>query len=81
MYQWLSEVVENNSIVITANRRLARVLKSSYDKEQLAHGHKAWPSANIRFLNDWLISNINNTADFSPVVISNYASNNNQKSN
>jgi len=74
MYQWLSEAVENNSIVITANRRLARALKSTYNKEQLAHGHKAWLSPNIRFLNEWLISKINNTADSSPIVIGSYAS-------
>jgi len=74
MYQWLSEAVENNSIIITANRRLARILKSAYDKEQLVHGHKVWLSPNIQFLNDWLISNINNTANLSPIIIGSYAS-------
>ncbi|MEE8343870.1 MAG: PD-(D/E)XK nuclease family protein [Woeseiaceae bacterium] len=74
MYQWLSEAVENNSIVITASRRLARVLNSEYGKEQLALGNKAWLSPNIRFLDDWLTSTVNAVADSLPIVLAGHAS-------
>ncbi|MEE8538250.1 MAG: hypothetical protein V3S54_00435, partial [Woeseiaceae bacterium] len=74
MYQWLSEAVENNSIVITASRRLARVLNSEYGKEQLALGNKAWLSPNIRFLDDWLTSTVNAAADSLPIVLAGHAS-------
>jgi exodeoxyribonuclease-5 len=74
MYQWLSEAVENNSIVITASRRLARVLNSEYGKEQLALGNKAWLSPNIRFLDDWLTSTVNAAADSLPIVLASHAS-------
>ena len=74
MYQWLSEAVENNSIVITASRRLARVLHSEYGKEQLALGNKAWLSPNIRFLDDWLTSTVNAAADSLPIVLASHAS-------
>ncbi len=73
MYQWLSEAVENNSIVITASRRLARVLNSEYGKEQLALGNKAWLSPNIRFLDDWLTSTVNAAADSLPFVLAGHA--------
>jgi hypothetical protein len=74
MYQWLSEAVENNSIVITASRRLARVLHSEYGKERLALGDKAWLSPNIRFLDDWLASTVNAAADSLPIVLAGHAS-------
>jgi probable DNA repair protein len=74
MYQWLSEAVENNSIVITASRRLARILNSEYGEEQLTLGNKAWLSPNIRFLDDWLASTVNAAADALPIVLARHAS-------
>ena len=74
MYQWLSEAVENHSIVITASRRLARVLHSEYGKEQLGLGNKAWLSPEIRFLHDWLTSTIIAATDSLPIVLASHAS-------
>jgi probable DNA repair protein len=74
MYQWLSEAAENNSVVITASRRLARVLNTEFGKQQLARGHKAWLSPNIKFLDDWLSSIVNSTPDSLPIVLNGHAS-------
>lgn len=74
MYQWLTEPACNNSTIITASRRLARVLKSEFGKRQLALGHKAWLSPDIRYLDDWLATIVNTTADALPIVLNSYAS-------
>ena len=74
MYQWLSEAIANDSLVITASRRLARVLKSEYDKQQIALGREAWRSPNIRYLDDWLSSIVNSTPDKLPTILNAHAS-------
>jgi probable DNA repair protein len=74
MYQWLTEAAENNSTIITASRRLARVLNSEFDKQRLALGHKAWLSPEIRFLDEWLASIVNTTAEALPILLNNHAS-------
>lgn len=70
----LQEAAENKGIIITASRRLARALRSDYGQQQLARGHKAWLSPNIRYLDDWLASILNTTVGTLPVVLSSYAS-------
>ncbi len=74
MYQWLSEAIDNDSLVITASRRLTRVLNSEYGKQQIALSHKAWRSPNIKFLDDWLSSIVNSTPDTLPIILYGYAS-------
>ncbi len=74
MYQWLTEAAEKNSIVITASRRLARVLNAEFGKQQLARGHKAWLSPNIRILDDWLSSIVNSAPDTLPIMLNGHAS-------
>lgn len=74
MYQWLSEAVENDSIVITASRRLARHLNAEHGKAQLASGNTAWRSPPIQFLDDWLSSCINAAADDLPIILSGHSS-------
>ncbi len=74
MYQWLTEAIDNDSLVITASRRLTRVLTSEYGKQQIALGHKAWHSPNIRFLDDWLSSIVNSTPDTMPIILNGHAS-------
>jgi len=74
MYQWLTEAAENNSIIITASRRLARVLNEEFGKQQLARGHKAWLSPNIRYLDDWLSSVVNSARDTLPITLNGHAS-------
>lgn len=74
MYQWLSEAVENNGVVITASRRLARVLKAEFGRQQLALGNNAWPSPKIRFLDDWLQGIVNSAPETLPITLHAHAS-------
>ena len=74
MYQWLSEVAENNSVVITASRRLARALNAEFGKQQLARGRRAWLSPNIKFLHDWLSSIVHSAPATLPIVLNGHAS-------
>lgn len=54
MYEWLSDAVQGPATVITANRRLARVLKGEYAQLQIRAGRKAWPSPAVYSWQDWL---------------------------
>jgi len=54
MYEWLSDALSNSGTVVTANRRLARVLGEKYAAEQLGAGKKAWRSPAILSRQDWL---------------------------
>ena len=55
MYEWLSDALHGPSIVITANRRLARVLLQEHAKQQLQLEKKAWESPAIYSLRDWQV--------------------------
>ncbi len=74
MYQWLTEAAENNSTIVTASRRLARVLNAEFAKQQLALGHKAWFSPIIRSLDDWLSSTVNSSPDALSIALNGHAS-------
>jgi hypothetical protein len=54
MYDWLIEALEDSATVVTANRRLARVLADEFAAQQLAAGKKAWRSPLIFSWQDWL---------------------------
>ena len=54
MYGWLSDSCDDTSHVVTANRRLARVLAAAYNEQQLAAGRGAWRTASIYSYPDWL---------------------------
>ena len=54
MYDWLNGALQGSSQVVTANRRLARVLAAEYSREQVAAGHSAWRSPGILSWQDWL---------------------------
>ncbi len=54
MYDWLNEALQNSSQVITANRRLARVLAEHFAEQQVASGLTAWRSPAIVSWQDWL---------------------------
>ena len=55
MYDWLSEALEGDAVVVTANRRLARVLRHQFEQQQLAAGHIAWRTPIIESWHDWLL--------------------------
>ena len=54
MYDWLTEALEDSATVVTANRRLARVLADDFATQQLGAGKKAWRSPLIYSWQDWL---------------------------
>ena len=54
MYGWLPEVCDDASQVVTASRRLARLLRSEYNARQVAAGKSAWLTPAILAWPDWL---------------------------
>jgi ATP-dependent helicase/nuclease subunit B len=54
MYDWLAETLEDDALVVTANRRLATVLTEDYSRRQLEAGCKAWRTPAVRSWPDWL---------------------------
>ena len=54
MFGWLSEALRDSSQVITANRRLARILTQDHAKQQVRLGRLAWRSPGILSWQDWL---------------------------
>ena len=54
MYEWLEEALRENSQVVTANRRLSRVLAAEYGQQQLARGHRAWRTPAMHSWHGWL---------------------------
>jgi len=54
MYEWLTDALQNSAQIVTANRRLARVLTEEFSKQQIAAGRTVWRSPSIRSLQDWL---------------------------
>jgi probable DNA repair protein len=55
MYDWLTGALEDSSQVVTANRRLAKVLAEHYAQLQLEAGRTAWRSPGILAWPDWLL--------------------------
>ena len=53
MYGWLPEVCDETSQVVTASRRLARVLTTEYNARQIANGRTAWLTPVIVAWPDW----------------------------
>jgi probable DNA repair protein len=54
MYDWLVDALSGNATVVTANRRLARVLQQEFAERQVAAGIQAWASPRIVSWPDWL---------------------------
>ena len=54
MYDWLGDVSGTSVQVVTASRRLARVLAAEYGRRQVAAGHQAWATPAIHSWQDWL---------------------------
>ncbi len=56
MYEWLSDALHHPSTVITANLRLARVLREEFAEQRLRAGALAWRSPEIYSWQHWLES-------------------------
>lgn len=56
MYDWLNDSLSDSTTIVTANRRLARLLTHEFGAQQLNAGRKAWRSPAIHAWQDWLVS-------------------------
>ncbi|NCF74088.1 MAG: hypothetical protein GWP67_11375 [Gammaproteobacteria bacterium] len=56
MYDWLLDSLANDGTVVTANRRLARVLRESFSVAQVRAGRRAWRSPEVLTWQDWMLS-------------------------
>jgi len=56
MHDWLLDSLANDGTVVTANRRLARVLGESFSVAQINEGKRAWRSPAVLTWQDWLLS-------------------------
>jgi probable DNA repair protein len=54
MYAWLADALSDSSQILTANRRLARVLAGEFGRQQIQSGNKSWRSPSISSWQDWL---------------------------
>lgn len=54
MYDWLADALQDSSQVVTASRRLARVLTVEYGRQQVNSGKTAWRTPDIKCWQDWL---------------------------
>jgi probable DNA repair protein len=54
MYDWLTDALAGNATVVTANRRLARVLQQEFAERQMGAGIQAWASPRILSWPDWI---------------------------
>ena len=54
MHRKIVEQIERGVLVLTVNRRLARVLAQRYEAAQIEKGRKAWPTARVLPLSSWL---------------------------
>jgi ATP-dependent helicase/nuclease subunit B len=59
MYTWLTESLLESGTIVTANSRLARLLKQEYAIQQRNKGVTAWESPRILAWQDWLLSTSN----------------------
>lgn len=54
MYDWLNAALEDDGQIVTANRRLARILRAEFGEQRAAAGQKAWRTPAISSYQDWL---------------------------
>ena len=56
MYDWLPDALDDDSCLVTANRRLARELQAAWAESQLENGAAAWRTPDIRSWQRWISS-------------------------
>jgi len=76
MYDWLGTATDGSSLVLTANRRLARTLRTVHAEQQLTAGQLAWQTPDIVAWQDWARLVVERYSDpgLSRIVISPYHS-------
>ncbi len=61
MYDWLLDALDDDSCLVTANRRLARELQAAWSEAQLERGANAWRTPDIRSWQRWISSIVEET--------------------
>ena len=58
MYAWLQDAIDKDAEIVTASRRLARELSSSFSQSQVTAGKSAWLTPSISAWPDWLAAKL-----------------------
>ncbi len=76
MYDWLDTALHDSSQVITASRRLARVLRKEYAAQRVLAGDTVWPTPVIQSWTDWTSELVSMHGDQNvlPIVITSHQS-------
>ncbi len=61
MYDWLRDALDDDSCLVTANRRLARELQAAFSESQLESGASAWRTPDILSWQRWISSIVEET--------------------
>lgn len=54
MYDWLNDALDDDTCIVTANRRLSRELQTAWGAIQVAAGETAWRTPDIQAWQGWL---------------------------
>ena len=63
MFDWLRRAADDSTHVVTANRRLSRLLTDAFNADQLQAGRLAWRSPTIQSLPLWLATRLTSSTD------------------
>lgn len=58
MYDWLDRTLNESTCVVTANRRLTRLLQQAWAAQRVAAGDAAWRTPDIRPWHSWLADTV-----------------------
>ncbi|MDJ0794407.1 MAG: PD-(D/E)XK nuclease family protein [Woeseiaceae bacterium] len=61
MYDWLRDALDDDSCLVTANRRLARELQAAWSESQLEGGASAWRTPDVLSWQRWISSIVEET--------------------
>ncbi len=64
--------IEKDSLVLTANRRLAESIRHHYDQQQLKNNLRIWPSLKVMPLNTWQLELWNSSANHTEKILSDF---------
>jgi len=63
MYDWLNAALHNSGTLVTANRRLTRILTAEFAARQQSSGATAWRSPSVFAWQDWLLTTVNSALE------------------
>lgn len=69
VYSWLLDKINNNEVILTVSKLLARDLINEYDKSQLRQKKTAWATPKIFFWRDWLKHRYQDSSNIGDLLI------------